>query len=95
MHPAGARDTCALTAAGGVDCWGWGFFGQLGFQTSNFLGRGETVGVTAQQGSQAKDYELNFTEPAAQKLHTSQPGISKQIKLLEDEAGLPLFEKIA
>ncbi len=40
-----------------------GFFGQLSFQTSNFLGRGETVGVTAEKGSQAKDYEASFSEP--------------------------------
>jgi len=40
-----------------------GFFGQLAFQTSNFLGRGETVGVTLQKGSQARQYQLSFTEP--------------------------------
>jgi len=28
---------------------------------------------------------------AAQKLHTSQPGVSKQIKLLEDELGFQIF----
>ena len=31
-----------------------GFFGQLSFQTANFLGRGETVGVSLQKGSQAQ-----------------------------------------
>jgi len=40
-----------------------GFFGQLSFQTSNFLGRGETVGVSLQRGSQARQYQLSFTEP--------------------------------
>jgi outer membrane protein insertion porin family len=40
-----------------------GFFGQLAFQTSNFLGRGETFSVMAQQGSRAKNYQVAFTEP--------------------------------
>jgi outer membrane protein insertion porin family len=40
-----------------------GFFGQLSFQTSNFLGRGETFTVALQQGSRAKNYELAFSEP--------------------------------
>ena len=40
-----------------------GFFGQLSFQTSNFLGRGETFSVAAQQGSRAKNYQMGFTEP--------------------------------
>src|SRR3981081_2565532 len=33
---------------------------------------------------------LNITA-AAQKLHTSQPGVSKQIKLLEEELGFQIF----
>jgi outer membrane protein insertion porin family len=40
-----------------------GFFGQLGFQTSNFMGRGETLSVSAQKGSQARNYQIAFTEP--------------------------------
>jgi len=35
---------------------------------------------------------LNITG-AAQKLHTSQPGVSKQIKLLEDELGFQIFTR--
>ncbi|MGH8754032.1 MAG: LysR family transcriptional regulator, partial [Burkholderiales bacterium] len=33
---------------------------------------------------------LNVSE-AAEKLHTSQPGISKQIRLLEEELGVQIF----
>ncbi|MCR4373536.1 MAG: outer membrane protein assembly factor BamA, partial [Acidobacteria bacterium] len=40
-----------------------GFFGQLGFQTSNFMGRGETLSLSAQKGSQARNYQIAFTEP--------------------------------
>ncbi len=40
-----------------------GFFGQLSFQTSNFLGRGETLTVSLQSGSRAHNYSLGFTEP--------------------------------
>ena len=40
-----------------------GFFGQLSFQTSNFLGRGETFTMQAQQGSRAKNYQIAFSEP--------------------------------
>lgn len=40
-----------------------GFFGQIGFQTQNFLGRGESLGVQLEKGSQAKNYQVSFTEP--------------------------------
>ncbi|MEO7190657.1 MAG: outer membrane protein assembly factor BamA [Vicinamibacterales bacterium] len=40
-----------------------GFFGQLSFQTANFLGRGETVGVSLQKGSQARQYQVSISEP--------------------------------
>ncbi len=40
-----------------------GFFGQLAFQTTNFLGRGETFSVSAQGGERAKNYQVGFTEP--------------------------------
>ena len=35
---------------------------------------------------------LNVSE-AAEALYTSQPGVSKQIKLLEDELGVVVFER--
>ncbi len=40
-----------------------GFFGQLAFQTSNFLGRGESLTVSLQAGSRAENYQVAFTEP--------------------------------
>ena len=51
-----------LTFGAGVSQFD-GFFGQLAFQTSNFLGRGETFSVSAQQGDRAKNYQVAFTEP--------------------------------
>jgi outer membrane protein insertion porin family len=40
-----------------------GFFGTLGFQTANFLGKGETFSVNLQAGSRAQNYMVAFTEP--------------------------------
>jgi outer membrane protein insertion porin family len=40
-----------------------GFFGTLGFQTANFLGRGETFSVNLQAGTLAQNYQVSFTEP--------------------------------
>jgi outer membrane protein insertion porin family len=40
-----------------------GFFGQLSFQTSNFLGRGESLTLSLQAGSRSENYQLAFTEP--------------------------------
>ncbi|GJL75152.1 HTH-type transcriptional regulator CysB [Nitrosomonas sp.] len=39
---------------------------------------------------EAENQKLNLSK-AAQKLHTSQPAVSKQIQLLEDELGVPIF----
>ena len=36
---------------------------------------------------------LSFTR-AARELHLTQPAVSQQVKLLEDEVGMPLFEQI-
>ena len=40
-----------------------GFFGTVSFQTTNFIGRGETLTVMVQSGSRVKNYMLSFTEP--------------------------------
>jgi outer membrane protein insertion porin family len=40
-----------------------GFFGTLGFQTANFMGRGETFSVNLQAGTLAQNYQVAFTEP--------------------------------
>lgn len=40
-----------------------GFFGQLGFTTSNFMGRGESLSLNIQAGSLAQNYSAAFTEP--------------------------------
>ena len=40
-----------------------GVFGQLSFQTANFLGRGESLTLSLQTGSRAQNYSLAFTEP--------------------------------
>jgi outer membrane protein insertion porin family len=40
-----------------------GVFGQLTFQTANFLGKGETLSVSAQKGSRARNYQISFSEP--------------------------------
>jgi outer membrane protein insertion porin family len=40
-----------------------GFFGQLSYQTSNFLGRGETATFAVLAGSRTKNYQLAFSEP--------------------------------
>ncbi|MGH9365153.1 MAG: BamA/OMP85 family outer membrane protein, partial [Thermoanaerobaculia bacterium] len=40
-----------------------GFFGQFSFQTRNFLGRGETLGASAQIGNISKFYDLSYSIP--------------------------------
>ena len=51
-----------LTFGAGVSQYD-GFFGQVAFQTSNFMGRGETLGIGVQAGSRMRDINLTFTEP--------------------------------
>ena len=40
-----------------------GFFLQLGFTTTNFLGRGESLSLQLQNGERIKNYNIGFTEP--------------------------------
>ncbi len=40
-----------------------GFFGQFSFRTRNFLGRGETLGVSAQLGSRQDIFDLSYFIP--------------------------------
>jgi outer membrane protein insertion porin family len=40
-----------------------GFFGQFSFQTRNFLGRGEIIGVSAQLGKVSKFFDISYTIP--------------------------------
>ena len=40
-----------------------GFFGTVSYQTTNFIGRGESLTVMMQSGSRSKNYQLAFTEP--------------------------------
>ncbi|MEL7059848.1 MAG: outer membrane protein assembly factor BamA [Acidobacteriota bacterium] len=46
---------------------GWsevdGFFGQFSLRTTNFLGRGETVGVSVQAGRERQYYDLEYRVP--------------------------------
>jgi outer membrane protein insertion porin family len=51
-----------LTFGAGVSQYE-GIFGQLAFQTANFLGRGESLTLSLQAGDRAQNYQLAFTEP--------------------------------
>ena len=51
-----------LTFGAGVSQYE-GVFGQLSFQTSNFLGRGESLTLQMTAGDRSQNYQLAFTEP--------------------------------
>lgn len=40
-----------------------GWFIALGYSTQNFMGMGETFGISLQSGTRTKNYSLSFTEP--------------------------------
>src|SRR5262249_14093431 len=48
--------------SGGVSGIGGSFMG-LNYETNNFLGLGESLGITLQGGTRQSQYMLNFTEP--------------------------------
>ena len=56
------RNRNQLTFGAGVSQYD-GLFGQASFQTSNFLGRGESLTVSMQAGDRSQNYQLGFTEP--------------------------------
>ncbi|MBI4888169.1 MAG: outer membrane protein assembly factor BamA [Acidobacteria bacterium] len=51
-----------LTFGAGVSQYE-GVFGQLAFQTANFLGRGESVTFSLMAGDRMQNYQVAFTEP--------------------------------
>ena len=51
-----------LTFGAGVSQFD-GFFGQVSFQTTNFMGRGESLQVSMQSGSRARNYVVSVTKP--------------------------------
>ena len=51
-----------LTFGAGVSQFD-GFFGQMSFQTANFLGRGEALSVSVQNGSRLRNINLGYTKP--------------------------------
>jgi outer membrane protein insertion porin family len=51
-----------LTFGAGVSQYE-GVFGQLAFQTSNFMGRGESLTVQLTAGDRSQNYQLAFSEP--------------------------------
>jgi outer membrane protein insertion porin family len=40
-----------------------GVFGQLSFQTANFMGRGESLTLSMQRGARANNYDIGLVEP--------------------------------
>jgi outer membrane protein insertion porin family len=55
-------DRTELQVGGGYS-EGYGWFGQLSVRTQNFLGRGETVGVSFQAGRYAEQFDVSYYVP--------------------------------
>jgi outer membrane protein insertion porin family len=55
-------DRTELQIGGGFS-EGYGWFGQLSVKTQNFLGRGETVGVSFQNGAYANQFDVSYFVP--------------------------------
>ena len=56
------RNLNQLTFGAGISQFD-GFFGQLSYQTTNLMGKGETFSVGVQSGSRVRNYNVGFTEP--------------------------------
>src|SRR5215471_9447697 len=56
------KDRNLLGLTGGVSGIGGSFLG-LNYQSNNFLGLGDTFGITLQGGTRQSEYRLSFTEP--------------------------------
>ena len=56
------RNTNSVSFGAGVSQYD-GVFGTVSFQTTNFIGRGESLTVMMQNGSRVKNYMLSFSEP--------------------------------
>ena len=67
---AGDSHTCALLTTGGVRCWGYGYYGQLGYGNTNTIGDDETP---ATAGNVNLGSEATTTQPSASRLtvHTN------------------------
>ena len=67
---AGDSHTCALLTTGGVRCWGYGYYGQLGYGNTNTIGDDETP---ATAGDVPLGFAATTTQPSASRLtvHTN------------------------
>ena len=56
------QNTNSISFGAGVSQFD-GVFGTVSFQTTNFIGRGESLTVVVQNGARSKNYQIAFSEP--------------------------------